>query len=86
MAVASPNPSRANSDYGQFVDQVKDMSLFPLWERVGGLKPGSKCVPAHWSYNAVRPQLMRACDLVTKKEASRRVLCLERPRRRSFPS
>jgi gentisate 1,2-dioxygenase len=75
MAVAS----RANSDYGQFMDQVKDMSLFPLWERVGGLKPGTKCVPAHWSYDEVRPHLMRACDLVTKKEASRRVLCLENP-------
>ena len=75
MAVAS----RANSDYGRFVDEVKDMSLFPLWERVGGLKPGTKCVPAHWSYAEVRPQLMRACDLVTKKEASRRVLCLENP-------
>ena len=39
--------SRANSDYGRFVDEVKDMSLFPLWERTGGLKPGSSCVPAH---------------------------------------
>ena len=75
MAVAS----RANSDYGRFVDEVKDMSLFPLWERVGGLKPGTACVPAHWSYAEVRPQLMRACDLITKKEASRRVLCLENP-------
>jgi len=75
MAVAS----RANSDYGRFMDEVKDMSLFPLWERVGGLKPGTKCVPAHWSYDTVRPHLMHACDLVTKKEASRRVLCLENP-------
>ena len=75
MAVAS----RANSDYGRFVDEVKDMSLFPLWERTGGLKPGSSCVPAHWSYSEVRPQLLRACDLITKKEAERRVLCLENP-------
>jgi NitT/TauT family transport system substrate-binding protein len=71
--------SRANSDYGRFVDEVKDMSLFPLWERVSGLKPGTQCVPAHWSYAEVRPQLIRACELVTKKEASRRVLCLENP-------
>ena len=27
----------------------------------------------------MRPQLLRACDLVTKKEAERRVLCLENP-------
>ena len=75
MAVSS----RANSDYGRFLDEVKDMGLFPLWERVGGLKPGTSCVPAHWSYAEVRPQLLQACNLVTKKEASRRVLCLENP-------
>src|SRR5581483_7649454 len=81
MAAASPSPgtSRANSEYGRFLDDVKDMSLFPLWERVGGLKPGSKCVPAHWSYAAVRPRLIHSCDLVTHKEAARRVLCLENP-------
>jgi hypothetical protein len=33
--------NRANSDYGRFVDEVKDMSLFPLSERTGGLRPGS---------------------------------------------
>jgi gentisate 1,2-dioxygenase len=77
MAVAGT--SRANSEYGRFMDEVKDMSLFPLWERVGGLKPGTKCVPAHWSYAAVRPHLMQACELVTHKEATRRVLCLENP-------
>ena len=71
--------SRANSDYGRFVDEVKDMSLFPLWERTGGLRPGSNCVPAHWSYAEVRPQLIRACGLISKKEAERRVLCLENP-------
>jgi gentisate 1,2-dioxygenase len=75
MAVAS----RANSDYGRFMDEVKDMSLFPLWERVGGLKPGTACVPAHWSYAEVRPHLLHAAALVTKKEASRRVLCFENP-------
>jgi gentisate 1,2-dioxygenase len=75
MAVAS----RANSEYGRFMDEVRDMSLFPLWERVGGLKPGTSCEPAHWSYAAVRPHLMQACDLVTHKEATRRVLCLENP-------
>ena len=32
MAVAS----RANSEYGRFMDEVKDMSLFPLWERKVG--------------------------------------------------
>ena len=30
-------------------------------------------------FDTVRPQLIRACDLITKKEAERRVLCLENP-------
>jgi len=77
MAVAST--SRANSDYGRFIDDINDMSLMPLWERVGGLNPGTSCVPKHWSYAQLRPQLMRAAALVTKKEAERRVLCLENP-------
>jgi gentisate 1,2-dioxygenase len=71
--------SRANSEYGRFLDEVKDMSLFPLWERVGKLAPGTACVPAHWSYAEVRPRLLHAAALITKKEASRRVLCLENP-------
>lgn len=74
--------SRANSDLGRFSDEVKDMSLFPLWERTGGLRPGSSCVPAHWSYREIKPQLLRACDLISKKEAERRVLCLENPKLR----
>ena len=75
MAVAS----RANSEYGQFRDEIDGMSLMPLWERVGGLNPGSACVPKLWPYEQVRPQLLRAADLVTKKEAERRVLVLENP-------
>src|SRR5437773_1365058 len=77
MAVAST--SRANSDYGRFIDDIHGMDLMPLWERVGGLRPGTNCVPKHWSYDEVRPQLLRAAGLVTKKEAERRVLCLENP-------
>ncbi len=72
-------PSRANSEYGKFRDEIDTMSLMPLWERVGGLNPGSACVPMHWNYEQVRPQLLHAADLVTKKEAERRVLVLENP-------
>ena len=62
--------SLANSDLGRFSDEVKDMSLFPLWERTGGLRPGSNCVPAHWSYSEVRPHLIRACGLIISSATS----------------
>jgi gentisate 1,2-dioxygenase len=75
MAVAS----RANSEYGRFREEIDGMSMMPLWERVGGLKPGSSCAPMHWSYAQVRPQLLHAAALITKKEAERRVLVLENP-------
>jgi gentisate 1,2-dioxygenase len=70
---------RANSDYGRFLDEVKDNNLFPLWERVGGLQPGTTCVPTCWSYAQIRPHLLKAAELVSKKEAQRRVLVLENP-------
>src|SRR5687767_1985047 len=75
MAVAS----RANSDYARFRDEIDGMSLMPRWERVGGLNPGTSCVAKHWAYREVRPHLLRAAALVTKKEAERRVLVLENP-------
>lgn len=43
------------------------------------LKPGTAAVPAIWRWQDVRPQLMRAVELISTKEAERRVLHLENP-------
>lgn len=74
QAVAAKDPARA-----QFVRDIHSLNLMPLWERTGGLTPGSACVPAHWRYADVKPHLLRASKLITKREAERRVLVLENP-------
>ena len=41
--------------------------------------PGTPAVPTIWRYQDLRPQLLRAIDLITAKEAERRVFMLENP-------
>jgi len=55
------------------------LGMKPLWERVGRLAPGTGAQPAIWRWSDTRPLLMRACDLITAKQAERRVLMLENP-------
>ena len=68
-----------NSDRTQFSEEIAALNMKPLWERVMRLKPGTAAVPAIWRWKEVRPLLERACDLITAKEAERRVLMLENP-------
>ncbi|MFM9972375.1 MAG: gentisate 1,2-dioxygenase [Burkholderiales bacterium] len=63
----------------EFSRDISLLSLSPLWERQARMKPGSECVPALWKYSALRPHLMRSTELITKKQAERRVLMLENP-------
>jgi gentisate 1,2-dioxygenase len=65
-----------------FYDAISAQSLRPLWEVLHALvppEPASGCVPCLWRYEAVRPHLMQACELITADEAVRRVLILENP-------
>jgi len=68
-----------SSDRTQFSEEIAALNMKPLWERVMRLKPGTAAVPAIWRWNEVRPLLERACELITAKEAERRVLMLENP-------
>jgi gentisate 1,2-dioxygenase len=62
-----------------FSREIGKLSLTPLWERVGGMKPGTPCVPKIWHYAELRPKLVEATTLITEREAERRVLVLENP-------
>ncbi len=68
-----------NSDRTRFSEEIAALNMKPLWERVMRLKPGTPAVPAIWQWKEVRPLLERACELITAKEAERRVLMLENP-------
>ena len=69
----------ANPDRARFSKEIAALNLKPLWERVMRVKPGTAAVPALWRWEEVRPLLMRACELITARQAERRVLMLENP-------
>jgi gentisate 1,2-dioxygenase len=65
-----------------FYEQIGHRHLTPLWEVLGDLvipQPNSPCVPALWPYMTLREHLLKAGELITAKEAERRVLILENP-------
>ncbi len=69
-------------DREAFYKRIDKDSLTPLWEVLGNLvppRPATPCVPALWRYAQVRPFLMEAGELITAREAERRVLILENP-------
>ena len=68
------NPNRA-----QFSEQLAALNMKPLWERAMRLQPGTAAAPAIWRWTDVQPHLMRAAELITTREAERRVLMLENP-------
>lgn len=65
-----------------FYGRAKRQNLAPLWRVLHGLvteKPVTRCVPAIWHYQEIRPYLMEACKLIGAAEAERRVMVLENP-------
>jgi gentisate 1,2-dioxygenase len=74
-----PTTSADRQEYYQRLDK-KDAA--PLWEVLADIvtpAPKTSCVPAIWRYEEMRPLLMEAGELITAKEAERRVLVLENP-------
>jgi gentisate 1,2-dioxygenase len=72
-----------SADRQAFYDRIGAHSLAPLWERLHSLvthAPATPALPALWDYDGtVRPYLMQAGELITAREAERRVLILENP-------
>ena len=68
-----------NSDLARFSKEISALGMRPLWERVMRLKAGTDAKAAIWRWGDTRPLLMRACELITAKQAERRVLMLENP-------
>lgn len=76
-AVRQPSEKRK-----AFYDAIDAQNMAPLWEVLGDLvprEPRTPCVPCHWGWGTSRERLMQAGDLITAKEAERRVLVLENP-------
>ncbi len=66
----------------EFYKRIGMRGMTPLWEVMHALvtpQPAGSCVPALWRYDDVHPHVMEAGDLITAREAERRVLVLENP-------
>lgn len=70
-------------DRQAFYRDIDPLGMAPLWESLHALVPKAPATPvqaAHWDYDhVVRPRLMQAGELITAREAERRVLILENP-------
>jgi gentisate 1,2-dioxygenase len=65
-----------------YYERIATHNMAPLWEVLRGLitrEPKSRCQPALWHYNDIRAAILEAAELITAKEAERRVLILENP-------
>ncbi|WP_367185981.1 gentisate 1,2-dioxygenase [Mesorhizobium escarrei] len=66
----------------EFYDRISEKNLAPLWTSLADLvtpEPRSHCRPANWRFTDIRAAMVEAGDLITAKEAERRVLVLENP-------
>lgn len=80
--VLDPALRQRRDERRDFYERIGTHHLTPLWEVLHSLvpdQPQGPCVPAGWRYRDLRPHLMEAGQLVTAKEAERRVLILENP-------
>jgi gentisate 1,2-dioxygenase len=84
MEVANPIDQRK-----AFYERIGAHGMTPLWEVLHNLvppAPTTPCVPALWRYEAVRPFLLEAGELISAREAVRRVLVFENPALRGASS
>ncbi|KAF2219598.1 RmlC-like cupin domain-containing protein [Elsinoe ampelina] len=68
----------------KLISELPATHTLPLWAQMAKLNPAApnpKCVPHVWKFSEVEPYLLRAGNLVTEKQAERRVLMLVNPAR-----
>ncbi|KAM0543490.1 hypothetical protein ACHAPJ_012288 [Fusarium lateritium] len=66
------------------VSALRAINTAPLWaqmQRLNPPAPNPQTIPHVWSYDSIRPYLLKAGQLITEKQAERRVLMLGNPAR-----
>ena len=79
----SPQPNREQAT-GELLENAAAQHTKPLWAQMARLNPplpDPKCIPHVWEYDKIRPSLLQAGELITEKQAERRVLMLVNPKR-----
>lgn len=68
----------------KLLKDLEQSKTLPLWAQMSRLNPPApnpQTVPFLWKYDDIRPNLIRAGNLITEKQAERRVLMLVNPAR-----
>lgn len=68
----------------RLLSDIETVNVKPLWAQMTRLNPplpDPKTIPYIWKYDEIRPHLLRAGNLITEKQAERRVLMLTNPAR-----
>ena len=76
------HPPATNAAREAFYSAIEPESMRALWSVMSGIitpEPKSDCRPHLWRYDSVRSRLLEASELISAKEAERRVLILENP-------
>jgi gentisate 1,2-dioxygenase len=82
------DPGRADSRHNvhavrqAYYERISTYDMAPLWEKLRDLvytEPRTQCAPAIWRFRDVKAMVMESAELITAKEAERRVLVLENP-------
>lgn len=74
-----------SAELERYYAELEAMNAGALWtvaNKIEPWEPVTSSDPVHWSYEALRPYVMRAAELVTPEQAGRRVVWLANPRRR----
>lgn len=88
MAITSQGTAAAHSNKQRAADDLLSVAekyhTKPLWAQMSRLNPplpNPRCEPHVWEYEKIRPSLVQAGELITEKQAERRVLMLVNPSR-----
>jgi len=87
VADMSATSSSSKDNTESLLSDLDSCNVKPLWAQMTRLNPplpNPTTVPHVWRYDSIRPFLLRAGNLVTDKQAERRVLMLVNPARGEF--
>src|SRR5215472_1718212 len=65
-----------------YYERISRYDMAPLWEKLRqlvGNEPRTQCAPAIWRFRDVKAMVMESAELISAREAERRVLVLENP-------
>lgn len=75
---------RDNDELRAYYDDLSKIEAGALWTVANSIEPWQptpKSAPVHWRWQDMRPQVLRAIDLVRPEDAGRRVVYLRNPKR-----